>query len=201
MKIYLLTLLILLATLSCNCVAKKQAITTDKNAVEEMETEQRRLRYLALGDSYTIGEGVDSTLRYPVQIADSLKALGYLMKSPEIITVTGWTTSNLKAAIKTANPQPPQICPFQINNCLSQSLIIKFALHGDLTLHLHETRFLYIPILQNIAVHITADRYSGYISYIHQQGNTCYHISEGCPDHNRCNPHNMVAQHPPVICE
>jgi lysophospholipase L1-like esterase len=106
MKYYLLTLLILLATLSCDSVAKKQAITTDTNAVEEMETEQRRLRYLALGDSYTIGEGVDSTLRYPVQIADSLKELGYLMESPGIIAVTGWTTSDLKAAIETANPQP-----------------------------------------------------------------------------------------------
>ncbi|MBE0674108.1 MAG: SGNH/GDSL hydrolase family protein [Bacteroidales bacterium] len=70
-----------------------------------MEQEQRRLKYLALGDSYTIGESVDSTLRYPVQIADSLKELGYLIKAPEIIAVTGWTTSNLITAIENANPQ------------------------------------------------------------------------------------------------
>ena len=106
MKIYLLTLLILLSTISCDSVIKKQAISATTEAGEEMGEEQGRLKYLALGDSYTIGESVDSTLRYPVQIADSLNKLGYLMKSPEIIAVTGWTTSDLKAAIEYANPQP-----------------------------------------------------------------------------------------------
>ncbi len=107
MKIYLLTLLIILATLSCDSLVNKHAISNTTEAGEEMEQGQKRLKYLALGDSYTIGEGVDSTLRYPVQIADSLKALGYLIESPVIIAVTGWTTSNLKAAIGYADPQPP----------------------------------------------------------------------------------------------
>jgi len=106
MKIYLLTFSILLATLSCDSLAKKHDLSTSTDAEEEIVTGQGRLKYLALGDSYTIGEGVDSTLRYPVQIADSLKALGYLMESPEIIAVTGWTTSDLKAAIEYTNPQP-----------------------------------------------------------------------------------------------
>lgn len=109
MKIYLLTLLILLSTISCDSVIKKQAISATTEADEEMGEKQGRLKYLALGDSYTIGESVDSTLRYPVQIADSLNKLGYLMKSPEIIAVTGWTTSDLKAAIEYANPQPPNL--------------------------------------------------------------------------------------------
>jgi lysophospholipase L1-like esterase len=107
MKIYLLTLLILLITLSCDRLVKKPVIKTKTDTREEMKQEQSKLKYLALGDSYTIGEGVDSTLRYPVQIADSLKELGYLIEAPEIIAVTGWTTSNLKAAIETADPQPP----------------------------------------------------------------------------------------------
>jgi len=77
------------------------------DAREQTAQEQVRLKYLALGDSYTIGESVDSTLRYPVQIADSLKELGYLIEAPEIIAVTGWTTSDLKGAIKKADPQPP----------------------------------------------------------------------------------------------
>ncbi|MRR22318.1 SGNH/GDSL hydrolase family protein [bacterium] len=72
-----------------------------------MEKEQDRLKYLALGDSYTIGQSVDIALRYPVQIADSLNAQGYLMEEPRIIAVTGWTTSDLKAGIKAANPQGP----------------------------------------------------------------------------------------------
>ncbi|MDF1560096.1 MAG: SGNH/GDSL hydrolase family protein [Bacteroidales bacterium] len=72
-----------------------------------MEQGQEKLRYLALGDSYTIGESVDISLRYPVQIADSLEMRGYRMEEPRIIAVTGWTTSDLKAGIKAANPQGP----------------------------------------------------------------------------------------------
>jgi len=105
MKIYLSTFLILLATISCYSVIKKQAISATTEAGEEMGEEQGRLKYIALGDSYTIGEGVDSTLRYPVQIADSLIKMGYLVEPPQIIAVTGWTTSNLKDAIEAANPQ------------------------------------------------------------------------------------------------
>ncbi|MHC1730558.1 MAG: SGNH/GDSL hydrolase family protein [Bacteroidales bacterium] len=72
-----------------------------------MEEGQGKLKYLALGDSYTIGESVDPSMRYPVQIADSLEKRGYLMEDPRIIAVTGWTTSDLKAGIKAANPQGP----------------------------------------------------------------------------------------------
>jgi lysophospholipase L1-like esterase len=107
MRVYLLTLLILIITLSCNSVVKKPVTNTKAETREEMEQDRNRLKYLALGDSYTIGESVDSTMRYPVQIADSLKKLGYLVEAPEIIAVTGWTTSNLKEAIVKADPQPP----------------------------------------------------------------------------------------------
>jgi lysophospholipase L1-like esterase len=72
-----------------------------------MEQEHDSLKYLALGDSYTIGESVEVTLRYPVQIADSLKKRGYPVKASEIIAVTGWTTSDLKAGIKAADPKGP----------------------------------------------------------------------------------------------
>lgn len=107
MRIYLLTLLILLTTLSCSREVKRQAITTNTDTGEKMEQEKNKLKYLALGDSYTIGQSVDVALRYPVQIADSLGKRGYLMEAPEIIAVTGWTTSDLKAGIKAANPQGP----------------------------------------------------------------------------------------------
>ncbi|MBN1108587.1 MAG: SGNH/GDSL hydrolase family protein [Bacteroidales bacterium] len=70
-----------------------------------MEQGQESLKYLALGDSYTIGEGVDRNLLYPVQISDSLGKRGYFMAAPEIIAVTGWTTSDLKDGIRAANPQ------------------------------------------------------------------------------------------------
>lgn len=57
--------------------------------------------YLALGDSYTIGQGVAATERYPVQTQRWLIGNGIKMKPPVIIATTGWTTINLSDAIKT----------------------------------------------------------------------------------------------------
>jgi lysophospholipase L1-like esterase len=51
--------------------------------------------YLALGDSYTIGQSVCETCRFPIQLQDSIK---------KYIAQTGWTTSNLKSAIASQNP-------------------------------------------------------------------------------------------------
>lgn len=51
--------------------------------------------YLALGDSYTIGESVDSTLKWPVQFLDSLSSRGKVITKYDIRATTGWTTSSL----------------------------------------------------------------------------------------------------------
>ncbi|HEX6083547.1 MAG TPA: SGNH/GDSL hydrolase family protein [Thermoanaerobaculia bacterium] len=59
-------------------------------------------RYLALGDSYTIGESVDVSERFPVQLARTLN-----IGEPQIIAKTGWTTDELNAAIDEADPQGP----------------------------------------------------------------------------------------------
>ena len=59
----------------------------------------RALRYLALGDSYTIGEGIDPAGRWPVQLALALRAEGVMLGDPEIIATTGWTTEELAAAL------------------------------------------------------------------------------------------------------
>lgn len=63
------------------------------------------LRYLALGDSYTIGEGVAAAQRWPVQLVDGLRAYGWNVAPPQIIATTGWTTDELQAGIDTATPQ------------------------------------------------------------------------------------------------
>jgi len=51
-------------------------------------------RFLALGDSYTIGEGVEATGRWPNQLAARLG-----LDAPEIVAQTGWTTDELGAAM------------------------------------------------------------------------------------------------------
>lgn len=55
--------------------------------------------YLALGDSYTIGEGAAAADRWPVQLAALASAQGLPLAEPDIIARTGWTTAELQAAI------------------------------------------------------------------------------------------------------
>jgi lysophospholipase L1-like esterase len=64
-------------------------------------------RYLALGDSYTIGEGVAPAERWPVQLAGLLRERGVEVGDPLIIARTGWTTDELDAGIDAVDPQPP----------------------------------------------------------------------------------------------
>ena len=59
--------------------------------------------YLALGDSYTIGEGVPASKRFPVQLIKELKKKGLKVKPAEIVATTGWTTDELTAGINEAN--------------------------------------------------------------------------------------------------
>ena len=59
--------------------------------------------YLALGDSYTIGEQVEAKENFPNQVTAILKENGIVFSSPAIIAQTGWTTDELQLAIQKAN--------------------------------------------------------------------------------------------------
>ena len=58
---------------------------------KEKEINQSNLRYLALGDSYTIGEGIKFEYNYPKQIVNQI----FLIDSVTVIAKTGWTTDEL----------------------------------------------------------------------------------------------------------
>lgn len=64
-----------------------------------------RSRYLALGDSYTIGEGVEPDERWPSRVASMLRSEGHDLGEPEIIAVSGWTTDELAAGMDAAQPE------------------------------------------------------------------------------------------------
>src|SRR6185369_1960468 len=64
-------------------------------------------RYLALGDSYTIGEGVAPADRWPVRLAALLSRHGIPFPPPEIVARTGWTTADLAAALDREPPVGP----------------------------------------------------------------------------------------------
>ncbi len=62
------------------------------------------LTYLALGDSYTIGEAVPAEGRWPVQLARALREEGIALADPRIIATTGWTTDELEWGLDAAEP-------------------------------------------------------------------------------------------------
>lgn len=65
------------------------------------------LHYLALGDSYTIGEAVPAAGRWPAQLVRQLRARGVAIDEPQIVAVTGWTTDELSAGMDAATLAPP----------------------------------------------------------------------------------------------
>ncbi len=62
------------------------------------------MKYLALGDSYTIGELVETKNNFPNQTVSILKEQGIEIDLKQIIAVTGWTTGELNEAIAKAKP-------------------------------------------------------------------------------------------------
>jgi lysophospholipase L1-like esterase len=58
--------------------------------------------FLALGDSYTIGEGVPNDGRWPVQLVARLRERGIQVLDPRIVATTGWTTDELSTAMDDA---------------------------------------------------------------------------------------------------
>ncbi len=65
--------------------------------------------FLALGDSYTIGQGVPPTDRCPAQTIEWLRLNGIQFSALDYIATTGWTTTNLQNNINSINPAPHDV--------------------------------------------------------------------------------------------
>ncbi len=95
MKYFLLfiTFLLFISCSNQDIVDKESEITNTSNPI----------KYLALGDSYTVGESVREDERYPMQLMAALIRDSILMETPKIIARTGWTTDELQEAIHKEN--------------------------------------------------------------------------------------------------
>lgn len=101
MRILQLITVTIMALSGCT---KKANMTVTNNMPYKDTTHLRivntdTIRYLALGDSYTVGEAEPQAQSFPYQLTDTLKELGFKTIDPLIIATTGWTTSDLISAI------------------------------------------------------------------------------------------------------
>ncbi|MFZ6010036.1 MAG: SGNH/GDSL hydrolase family protein [Bacteroidota bacterium] len=71
-------------------------------AIAQTQTPKEKIRFLALGDSYTIGESVAENERWPVQLVQAFRRQWLDYADPTIIATTGWRTDDLKKAIEAA---------------------------------------------------------------------------------------------------
>lgn len=98
---YIFILGLLLSGLMLSCLPEGTSVPPmpDPEPIDTMTIDTSTLHFLALGDSYTIGEAVSINKRWPIQLRDSLLAQGLTMEEPRIIARTGWTTDELIKAI------------------------------------------------------------------------------------------------------
>lgn len=66
-------------------------------------TDNRTMKFLALGDSYTIGESVAEDQRWPVQLMNALRKNNVTFEASTIVATTGWRTDQLTDAIEARN--------------------------------------------------------------------------------------------------
>jgi len=95
-------LFLLAITALSGCAKKTETLTQfkpDTTVVNNKPMKSGPFTYLALGDSYTIGQSVPQNQSYPYQLKTLLNNDALNVLAPDIIAVTGWTTDNLINAI------------------------------------------------------------------------------------------------------
>src|SRR5574341_639990 len=94
----ILSISLFLSIFNISCLSSS---CQDGTKMEPTDKEQSQMiKILALGDSYTIGEGVKQSERWPMQLASQLRKGNLKVDTPRIIAVTGWTTTDLMSAIE-----------------------------------------------------------------------------------------------------
>ncbi|WP_439489734.1 SGNH/GDSL hydrolase family protein [Algoriphagus sp.] len=94
----------LICMFSCNSSKSMLPDDSDKPMTENPTDTSNHLTYLALGDSYTIGEGVSDSGRYPSQLIAKLNSgTSSAWAAPKVVAQTGWTVDELDRGINSAS--------------------------------------------------------------------------------------------------
>ncbi len=94
---------LIFAILGFGCTKKDNLVTNQNTVTFKPVSNLKNFTYLALGDSYTIGEKVSSNASFPYQLAQILKTDSSAIQEPTIVAKTGWTSDELILAIKSAS--------------------------------------------------------------------------------------------------
>ncbi len=94
---------ILFSLLTSACTKERTMPATETMPIVPSPVQAGTITYLALGDSYTIGEAVSQQESFPFQLQKFLKEKSVDVAIPKIIATTGWTTDELQNAIKQTN--------------------------------------------------------------------------------------------------
>jgi len=99
---------LILSVCSFACTKKEKATYTPSPRIDTTTVPRNdsAKTYLALGDSYTIGQSVPDIARFPAQTVVRLKGLSINVANPVYIAQTGWSTLSLQQAIAIENPLP-----------------------------------------------------------------------------------------------
>ncbi|MEO6452471.1 MAG: SGNH/GDSL hydrolase family protein [Ginsengibacter sp.] len=104
---FLLCLLVVLSVYSCSKKGSMEVAVNPLPVIPDtaiVPPPAAGKPFLALGDSYTIGQSVQEAARFPNQTAQILTSSQVAISKPDIIATTGWTTANLLNAL---NINPP----------------------------------------------------------------------------------------------
>lgn len=100
-----LFILIVVVLFFNQCSDENTTVVPQPESNPALQPANKKVTYIALGDSYTIGQSVCPTCRFPEQLKKKLETtIPGLSVDLKIIAQTGWTTSNLIQAIKEQQP-------------------------------------------------------------------------------------------------
>jgi lysophospholipase L1-like esterase len=83
----------------CACSKEPSSGRNNTAIIPPVMADTNLKSFLALGDSYTIGQSVEADQRFPFQTKLLLSTQGVQMKQPDYIAMTGWTTGNLLSSL------------------------------------------------------------------------------------------------------